>query len=605
LKPAAAAPDSAWTDGSLAVSLLAVDPNCGAAVRSLAGPVRDAWLALLRQLLPAEAPIRRIPLQISDGRLLGGLDLAATLRARRPVADRGLLAEASGGVVLLAMAERISATTSAHITGVLDTEMVVLERDGLTLRTPLRIGVVALDEGMADDELMPSPLLDRLAFHIDLGDIRARDATGGWHQADEIAAARALLPAVRASDEILHALCETALALGIDSIRAPLLALRVARAAAALDGRDEVGVDDATLAARLVLAPRATVLPQTEPAEEEPEPPPPEEQEPEEPPEPPEENSDENQPEPEIEPELDDVVLAAAQAAIPAGLLAQLKAAGDTSRSRSAGRAGELKNSGLRGRPAGVRRGQPRAGARLNVVETLRAAAPWQRLRKAEVAASARLDEAAAKRIEVRLDDFHVSRYRQRTETTTVFVVDASGSSALHRLAEAKGAVELLLAESYVRRDRVAVLAFRGRSAEVLLPPTRSLVRAKRSLAALPGGGGTPLAAGIDAATAMVDAIRRHGGTPTVVVLTDGRANIARDGGPGRARAHEDALAAARLMRVARVTALLVDTSPQAHPLAQQIAAEMGAGYLALPYADAKLISGAVRAAAEVNAPRH
>ena len=101
------------------------------------------------------------------------------------------------------------------------------------------------------------------------------------------------------------------------------------------------------------------------------------------------------------------------------------------------------------------------------------------------------------------------------------------GSSALHRLAEAKGAVELLLADCYVRRDSVAVLAFRGRSAELLLPPTRSLVRAKRSLAELPGGGGTPLAAGIDAARELAFAVRRRGDTAVVVVLSDGRANLA------------------------------------------------------------------------------
>jgi magnesium chelatase subunit D len=116
--------------------------------------------------------------------------------------------------------------------------------------------------------------------------------------------------------------------------------------------------------------------------------------------------------------------------------------------------------------------------------------------------------------VEVRRDDFRVGRFEQRSQSTTIFVVDASGSSAFNRLAEAKGAVELLLADCYVRRDRVALLAFRGRGAELLLPPTRSLVRAKRSLAGLPGGGGTPLAAGIDAAAALADAVRRRGETP-------------------------------------------------------------------------------------------
>ena len=182
-------------------------------------------------------------------------------------------------------------------------------------------------------------------------------------------------------------------------------------------------------------------------------------------------------------------------------------------------------------------------------------------------------------------------------QTTTLFVVDASGSSALNRLAEAKGAVELLLADCYVRRDRVAVIAFRGKGADLLLPPTRSLARAKRSLAGLPGGGGTPLAAAIDAARELADQISRHGETPIVVLLTDGRGNIARDGGTGRVRAGQDALAAARQMRLAGVAALLLDTSPQPQPSARLLAQEMGATYLPLPYAGAQLLSQAVRAA--------
>ena len=76
-----------------------------------------------------------------------------------------------------------------------------------------------------------------------------------------------------------------------------------------------------------------------------------------------------------------------------------------------------------------------------------------------------------------------ILRFQQKSETATLFVVDASGSAALNRLAEAKGAVELLLADCYVRRDRVALIAFRGTTAELLLPPTTSLVRARRSSA--------------------------------------------------------------------------------------------------------------------------
>jgi magnesium chelatase subunit D len=237
------------------------------------------------------------------------------------------------------------------------------------------------------------------------------------------------------------------------------------------------------------------------------------------------------------------------------------------------------------------------------VIETLRAAAPWQKLRQMQANAmqAAKADTALVplpqRKIHVRKEDFHVSRFRQLGQTTTVFVVDASGSSALNRLAEAKGAVELLLADCYVRRDSVAVLAFRGKAAEVLLPATRSLTRAKRSLSGLPGGGGTPLASGIDAAFELASQIRRKGETPIIVLLTDGRGNVARGGAPGRIQAAIDATLAARQVRMAGLTALLLDTSPQPQAAAQALAAEMGARYLPLPYAGAQLVSQAVRAA--------
>jgi magnesium chelatase subunit D len=260
----------------------------------------------------------------------------------------------------------------------------------------------------------------------------------------------------------------------------------------------------------------------------------------------------------------------------------------------TSGSAGALQKNALRGRPVGARKGEPRAGQRINVLETLRAAAPWQKLRQRQQAPT----DGQKQRIVVRKEDFHVTRFRQLGQTTTVFVVDASGSSALNRLAEAKGAVELLLADCYVRRDSVAVLAFRGQTAELILPPTRSLARAKRSLAGLPGGGGTPLAHAIDASMLLADQLRKKGETPIVVLLTDGKGNIARDGRPGRAQAATDALAAATEMRLRGFSSLLVDTSPQAQDAAKNLAKAMGAQYLALPYAGANSLNQAVRAVA-------
>lgn len=596
-------------DAAVAAALFAVDPAGlgGVALRAAAGPVRDQWLALLRHLLPAGTPQRRIPLSTTDASLLGGLDLAATLQSGRPVAQAGVLAQADGGIALLAMAERVSAGVAARLAAVLDMNEVVAERDGLAIRQPARLGVVALDEGLSDEEQMPAALLDRMAFHLDLNARAPAQDIPDWQPA-EIVQARDLLARVRVSDDIVQALCATAQVLGVASLRAPLLALRAARVAAALSGQDEVEQGHAEMAARLVLAPRATQLPappeQTEdepPQDDTPEPPPPDENTAD-PPDATDETDKPEEPDERNEPsegELQELLLAAAAAAIPPGLLAALKA-GEASRShaQAAGRGGAAQKSRARGRPVGARRGEPRGGARLHVMETLRAAAPWQRLREQQAQRGAAPAPAGTtRRIHVRREDFHIRRYKQLSQTTTVFVVDASGSSALHRLAEAKGAVELLLADCYVRRDRVAVLAFRGQTAETLLPPTRSLARAKRSLAALPGGGGTPLAAAIDAARELAGLIQRAGETPVIVMLTDGRANIARDGAPGRTRAHDDALAAARQFRQSGLSALLLDTSPQPQDSAQALAQAMGAAYVALPHAGAQTLSQAVRLA--------
>ena len=592
-----------------AARLFAVDPHGlgGVALRAQAGPVRDVWLRALRILLPALAPIRRVPLHVGEDRLLGGLDLAATLSAGRPVAERGLLAAADGGVLILAMAERAPGSTVSAVTAAMDQGVVKAERDGLTLRHPARFGVVALDEGIGEDEGLPAALLDRQAFRLDLERVAPSDAVVAEAAIEAeggkaVAKARARLARVFLGDDVAEALASTAVALGIDSLRAVILALRAARAAAALDGTASVGETHARLAAEIVLAPRATQLPmapedaaedQPPTDQEPPQPEPPAEQE-EPPPENPDDQNRDDQRQPEAMPDLDDLILAAAAAAIPPGLLAQLQLQRDRrGPGRGAGKAGAPQQSRSRGRPLGTRCGLPRGGQRLALVDTLRAAAPWQPLRRRE---RGPLAPDAAKRVEVRPDDCRITRFKQRTETTVVFVVDASGSTAFNRLAEAKGAVELLLADCYVRRESVALIAFRGTGAELLLPPTRSLTRAKRSLAGLPGGGGTPLAAGLEAAADLADAVSRKGQTPILILLSDGSGNIARDGQPGRAAAEADATTAATRLRQAGHTVLFIDTSPRPRPKARELAAVMAARYLALPRADSLTLSNAVKA---------
>jgi magnesium chelatase subunit D len=544
-----------YGDAACAAALLAIDPaGCGGILlRSFAGPMRDEFLVRLREYL---TPLRKIPLNISDDRLLGGLDLAATLSAGRPVTQRGILAEASGGAVVLAMAERLTREAAAKIATAMEGGF----------------GVVALDEGDAD-EAAPVALRDRLAFMLDEA---ALAEAGPWPDAALVAGAKTRLSRVIIDAKVLESLCRTAFALGIGSIRASLLAVHAARAAAALAGRDTVSADDARLAAKLVLGPRAVHAPPAEQGEDQ----------------------DAHNTQDEYKGDgaddadqdggdgLDEAVLDAARALLPLDIFKTLTGAKPLSAiSVSGGKSGDVLNA-RRGRPAGARPGRLGGGARLALVETLTAAAPWQKLRRDN-----------GHRIIVRGDDFRVMRFRARARTVAIFAVDASGSAALNRLAEAKGAVLHLLAGCYARRDQVALIAFRGKGAECLLPPTHALARARRSLSALPGGGGTPLALGITAAHDLALAERRKGTQPLLILLTDGGANIGRDGKAGRGQAARDAIEAARRFHASGIPALLVDTSVRPQKLAQRLAEALDARYLPLPYADPALLSRAVRAA--------
>ena len=592
---------STWSLAVHAAALLAIDPIglAGARIHAGAGPVRDAWMSLLQTLM-GDSAWKRMPVNITDERLLGGLDLSATLSAGRPILQQGVLADVNGGTLILAMAERLPSATGAKLAQVMDSGEIHIVREGIDQRRDSRFAVIALDEGVSEEEVLLPGLRDRLAFDLDLRSVswqEVRDYPANLISQQEIAAARARLPDVNINDDLLDALCGTAMALGVDSARATLMTLSAARANAALNSDLEVGGDDVRAAAELVLAPRATRLPpvsQPEPSSEQAQ----ENQqepnhEPEQEPPPLEDDSQQPDPDPSTEQNpqaLEDQILEATKAAIPAGLLSQLLAGG-MQRRASSGKSGAAVKGGLRGRPSGSRRAMPAHGSRLHLMDTLRAAAPWQKIRKA----TAKNQQA---KIQVRAEDFHVARIKQKTATTTLFVVDASGSSALNRLAEAKGAVELLLADCYVRRDQVALIAFRGKQAELLLPPTRSLVRAKRSLSGLPGGGGTPLATAIDTAASVAEGLQRRGITPVIVLLTDGRANVARSGSGGRELAYSEAMEAARQLAVMHMSVLFIDTSPQPQKPAADLAAAMRARYLPLPFAGAASVSLAVRAAA-------
>lgn len=560
------APD--YCDAVRAASLLAIDPVGlgGMVVRSWSGIARDGFLKGFSSLLPADVPVKKMPLNISDDRLLGGLDLTATLAAGKPINSPGILTQAQDGVVIMAMAERVTIGTAARI--------------GAALDQGRGFAIVALDEGAGPDEAVPASLAERMAFTI-----AALPGEVPWPATARVAAARDKLGLISAAPEMAEQICAIASMLGVRGMRAMLYACRAARASAAFRNANEVAEEDIALAARLVLAPRATQMPQSDQSPPPPPPPPDQEEQPE---------TDPGQAEDKQVQSLEDSVTEATETLLPQNLLDALMADLAPKRQvRGAGSSGKTESL-LRGRPAPARRGALTGNARLSLLDTLRTAAPFQKLR-AQTAAKRNDGPTPERRLRVRPEDFRIKRFKEQPQRVAVFAVDASGSSALNRLPEAKGAIQLMLADCYVQRDQVALIAFRGQTAEILLPPTSALARAKRSLSALPGGGGTPLATGIDAAVAMAQAMRRKGHMPFIVILTDGGANIGADGKPGRAAAAADALAAGKRCAQDKIPALVVDIAPRRQQFVQQLASQMAGRYLPLPFADARNLSRAVQ----------
>ena len=576
--------DSPWADAEWTAALLSlIGPELGGVhLRAPPGPVRDYWLDRVRQL-SAQPYLRKIPANIPEGRLLGGIDLGATLQHGKPVAETGMLGECNGKLVIAAMAERLPRNTVHHLCTALDDGVIAIARDGIEAKTSARITLIATGEGTAE-ESAHAALTDRLGLALDMTTLGIHDVDDEWFKRRDVERAQPGLDSVSIHDEHLSALASLSLSLGIDSPRSTLAAVKVARASAALRQQHAVEEEDVARAFRLCLLPRARQLPDMT------EPPPPEPEN-----EPDQTDEADTPPVAEQPPPEEERLLEAALAQLPEGLLEQLQTRAARLRQSSTGSAGAQHRHQNRGRPTGVFRGDYRRGGRVNILATLRAAAPWQLFRRREQ--SENPNQEMPRQLQIRRDDIHLTRFQQRRETLTLFVVDASGSAALQRLAEAKGAVELLLADCYVRRDQVALIAFRDEAAELLLPPTRSLVRAKKALAALPGGGATPMAAALDLTREMVERASKQGTTMQYVILTDGAANVARDGTRNREAGTQDALAAARVLAASPANALVIDTAQRPQPRAQELADALHGAYIALPKADAHTLNRAIRAA--------
>ena len=562
-----------WSRAVIGLHLIASDRIGIRALRLVAGsgPVRDAWLSTFRA--GAAGPVVDAPSHVDVEALRGGIDVEATLSAVRPVRFAGLVERARGGTLVLREAERLGRETVAEIAAALD-------------RGEIR--VVALDSG--DDEGLPAPLADRMTITTDLRAISWRDATSG-------AVPRLPETGAPVADDVLGALDAVARALPGRSLRrtASLASLFAALAGPGADA-GETMAEAVGLHLGVRIAPPGELEAAPEPQADAPEPEPDSASATSEGKAPAEPDREDGSLEPDRKdgsPELnrDDDRKAPAGRETPQEIAAVLVASlspglldGTGNGSGVEGRGAGAASFGARGRHVGEGRRAPCPGARPAILPTLRAAIPWQRARGGGV----------GRPIAVRPSDLRYARRVRPAGTTIVFAVDASGSAARERLAEAKGAVEALLAEAYVRRDKVALVAFRGGRADLLLAPTRGLVTARRALGALPGGGATPLAAGLLGASEVCRTARAAGERALLVVLTDGRGNVALNGTTGRLASRDDEEAAALAIRRAGLEAILIDTAARPGRHAPALAERMGARLLTMPRAKGEAWAAAV-----------
>lgn len=541
--------DSTWVAGLMAL--------CGSALGGavVAEDVSEDFIVAYAKAAGPAGALRSVPSSLAADALTGSIDLASTLALGKPVMTPGLLTAQPR--LLVRRAERLDISCSSIIAQALDRNELIL------------IAIMDLND---PDAALSAKLEARLPFCV-------TTAAEPFWTAAHIAQAKEFMSVENMNAALIKELCVVAFSIGIESPRIVLETLSAARGIAALKQLSGVDADSMALAARLVLAHRARHLPTPEQPEDVED-----KQQPQAPPE--AEKTENNEPPNAADTE---VILEAIKSALPSQLLQML---GEGLGKRGAGRnvknSSPRKTSGQRGRRIGNKRASSLAGQRLDIIATLRTAAPWQGLRR---------KLGGESRMVVTRDDFRVSRIKLRNEATAIFAVDASGSTAFQRLAEAKGAVETILAECYVRRDKVALIAFRSKKAEVLLPPTRSLERAKRALAGLPGGGGTPLASGLDEVYALALQVRRSGSNPVVIMLTDGRGNVTRAGEGNKIKALEESQSAAKLFVAEGFEAMLIDVSPEPAKAARDLAAAMHARYLPMPRASSSDIARPITSA--------
>lgn len=566
-------------DAKLALLLAAIDPAIGGVLlRGQKGSAKTTLARGLAALLAGDAPFVDLPLGASEDRLIGTLDLGAVLTGEGRRFEPGLLAAAHGGVLYVDEVNLLPDHLVDVLLDVAASGVNRVEREGISHEHAARfvlIGSMNPEEG----ELRPQ-LLDRFGLAVEVTTstdpveraeaVRRRVA----FDTDPVGVARLHAPAeqelgtriactcpARVPDALMVRIGALCAAAGVDGLRADLVISRAAAALAGWDGHDEATADDVRRVAPMALAHRQRRTPFDQPRE----------------------NglddaldaldqgdgaddhcASETDPERVATPDLPP------QRVVP---LRASRAATDATGRRSPG-------DGSRGRLIGDRVPDGPVGA-VAIAATARAVAERR----------ARDPEGPA----VCTEDLREARREQRTGNLLVLAVDASGSMGAPRRMEAvKGAVLGLLVDAYQRRDRVALVAFRGDGAEVLLRATGSVEVARARLADLPTGGRTPLAAGIDAALDVATSPANHGSgqRPLLVLVSDGRATAASDGDPVAA-----ARRAAATVRSRRIDAVVVDAENGAGRLglAVELAEEMGARYLKLADLSANALEHALR----------
>jgi magnesium chelatase subunit D len=578
-------------DAKLALILVAVDPRIGGVL--LRGHKGSAKTTLARGLagLLDGAPFVELPLGATEDRLVGTLDTAAALTGDGFRFQPGLLAEAHGGVLYV---DEINLLADHLVDALLDVTVSgenVVERDGISHRHPARfvlVGSMNPEEG----ELRPQ-LLDRFGFCVemtapaDIADrveaIRRRLAFDHHPLADpgpasadrredpQVASMRigtarpATVPA-----ELLEAATRLAIEVGAEGLRADLTLCRAASALAGLEGREQAALADLRRVAPLALAHRSRRGP------------------------------------------FDAPTLA------PDALERALDQALGDPRSQDPG-AGSSEDPEVPAGPDEDEPATPQGGSngaserplvlgsarRTPLPKPERADAPRGRyVRDAPagdngaVSATPTVRALARRRATdptavLRSEDLRAEVRVAPMRRTIVLCVDLSGSMGADQRARAATGTALgLLTGAYQRRDRVALVGFRGPGAEVLLAPTSSIEVARNRLDDLVTGGETPLADGIARGLEIAASAATDGGDALLVVLTDGRAT-------GQPDALEAALAAAAAVQRRGVPSFVLDceTGPIRLRLAEQLAAAMGARHLDVDTLDPVTLAATIRGA--------